>query len=172
MTGTSISSQFYNKDLTTSRNKNNNSNTDDIHSCVTPQKQNYSAYATSTTTNLTTLKITLSFEPVELRKTKKLPLAGKEYFYFQINRRSYHSAQCDKSWIMNKANVYILSIDIFEQQFVVIKGMLQSLRLEYHMKTIGIERSLFTRSSCEQKCLNNIKKIYQHAGEYDDQKKP
>ena len=34
---------------------------------------------------------------------------------------------------------YILSIDIFEKQFFVVKGMLQSLRLEDHMKTIGIE---------------------------------
>ena len=36
---TSISSQLDNKKITTNKNKNNTSNTDDIHSYVTPQKQ-------------------------------------------------------------------------------------------------------------------------------------
>ena len=71
---------------------------------------------------------------------------------------------------MNKAIDYILSIDKFEHQCVVIKGMLQSPRLEDHMKTIGIDQWLCNRSSFEHKCLNNIKKIYQHAGKCDDQK--
>ena len=47
--------------------------------------------------------------------------------------------------------------------------MLQSLRLEYHMKTIGIEQSLLKFSSFEHKCMNNIKNIYQHEGMCDDQ---
>ena len=47
--------------------------------------------------------------------------------------------------------------------------MLQSSRLEYHMKTIGIDQSSFTRSSFENRCMHNIKKIYQHAGKCDDQ---
>ena len=47
--------------------------------------------------------------------------------------------------------------------------MLQSPRLEYHMKTIGIDQSLSNRFSFEHKFLNNIKNIYQHAGRYDDQ---
>ena len=37
------------------------------------------------------------------------------------------------------------------------------------MKTIGINQSSFTRSSFEHRCMNNIKKIYQHEGECDDQ---
>ena len=41
---------------------------------------------------------------------------------------------------MNKAIDYILSIDTSEKQCVMIKGMLQSQRLEYHMKTIGIDK--------------------------------
>ena len=40
---------------------------------------------------------------------------------------------------MNNAIDYILSIDTFEQKRVVIKGILQSPRLEDHMKTIGID---------------------------------
>ena len=51
----------------------------------------------------------------------------------------------------------------------MIKFMLQSSCLEDHMKTIGIGQSLRNRPSVEHKCLNNIKKIYQHAGKCDDQ---
>ena len=47
--------------------------------------------------------------------------------------------------------------------------MLQPIRLEDHMKTIGIYQSLCTRSCFEHKYMNNIKKIYQHAGKCDDQ---
>ena len=37
------------------------------------------------------------------------------------------------------------------------------------MKTIGIDQLLWNRSSFEHKCLNNIKKIYQHSGKCGDQ---
>ena len=37
------------------------------------------------------------------------------------------------------------------------------------MKTISIDQSLSNMSSFEHKCLNNIKYIYQHAGNSDDQ---
>ena len=51
---------------------------------------------------------------------------------------------------------------------MVIKCLLQSSRLEDHMKTIGIDQFSFARSSFEHRCMNNIKKIYQHAGKCDD----
>ena len=70
---------------------------------------------------------------------------------------------------MNKAIDYILSIDTFEKQCVVIKCMLQSSRREDEMKTIGIYQSLSNRSSFEHKCFNNIKYIYPYAGKCDDQ---
>ena len=70
---------------------------------------------------------------------------------------------------MNKAIDSILSTDTFEQKCVMIEGMLQSPRLEYHMKTIGIDQSLCNRSSFEHKFLNNIKNIYQHAVKCNDQ---
>ena len=47
--------------------------------------------------------------------------------------------------------------------------MLQSSHLEDHMETIGIDQSSFARSSFEHRCMNNIKKIYEHAGNCDDQ---
>ena len=76
MTQTSISSKLDNKYSTANQNKNKASNTDEIHSCVTPQK-NYSVQATYITHRFTPLKTTLPIVPVELQKTKQLPLAGK-----------------------------------------------------------------------------------------------
>ena len=52
---------------------------------------------------------------------------------------------------MNKTVDSILSIDIFELKYVVIKGMLQSPRLKDHMKTISIDKSLSNRSYFEKK---------------------
>ena len=37
------------------------------------------------------------------------------------------------------------------------------------MKTIGIDQYSFARSYFEHRCMNNIKKIYEHAGKCDDQ---
>ena len=37
------------------------------------------------------------------------------------------------------------------------------------MNTIGIYQSSFTMSTFEHRCMNNIKKIYQHAENCDDQ---
>ena len=70
---------------------------------------------------------------------------------------------------MNKDIYFILSIEKFKQQYVLSKGMLKSPHLEDHMKNIGFDQSLYYRSSFEHKCLNNIKKMYQHAGKCDDQ---
>ena len=70
---------------------------------------------------------------------------------------------------MNKAIDSIILIDTFEQQCVVIIYMLQSSRLEDHMKTIGIDQSLCKRYYFEHKFMNNIKNIYHHAGKCYDQ---
>ena len=151
------------------QDKANISNTDDIHSCVTPKRHNISVHTTSTPPRLTPLITTLPISPVELPKTTQLPPLGKEYLCFQVDNKSPHAAQCVKSIVLKKVIDSILYINKFEQQCVVIKCMLQSSRLEDHMKTIGIDQSSFTRSSFEHRCMNNIKKIYQHAGKCDDQ---
>ena len=114
-TRTYISSRLNNKHITTNQNKNNISNTYDIHSCVTQRKQNYSVQATSKTTYLMPLNATFPIEYVKLHTTTELPPAGKEYLCFQINSKSSHAAQCVKSRITNKAIDSILSIDTFEQ---------------------------------------------------------
>ena len=53
------------------------SNTDDIHSCVTPKRHNISVQVTSTPPRLTPLITTLPILPVELPKTTQLPPLGK-----------------------------------------------------------------------------------------------
>ena len=81
-TGTSISSTLDNKDINTNQNKNITSNTDDIHSCVTPKKQNYSVQATSTTTGLKIFNATLYITSVKLHTTTTLPRTGKNICVF------------------------------------------------------------------------------------------
>ena len=160
-------SQLDNKEINTNQNKNNTSSTDDFHSCLLTQKK-YSVWATSKTTRLTPLNTTPPLENVELQKTNQLTPAGKEYLFSHINRRSYHAVQCVKSQILNKDIDSILYI-VTPEKYVVIKCMLQLLRLENNIKTIGIDQSIRNRSYFEHKCLNNIKNIYQHAGKCDDQ---
>ena len=129
MSQTIISYQLENKDSTAIQNTPEISNTDDIHFCVTPRKQNYSVHTTSALPPLTPLITTLTLAPFELTKTTEPPQAGKEYLCFQVNSKSPHASQCVKSRVLNKAVDSILSIDTFEQKFVVIKCLLQSSRL-------------------------------------------
>ena len=83
--------------------------------------------------------------------------------------KSDQAARCIKSRIMTKVIDCVLSIDTFEQQCVVLKGMLQSPRLKYRVHTIGVDSSLSNNTIYEHKCLENIKKLYKQAGKCDDQ---
>ena len=83
--------------------------------------------------------------------------------------KSYQATRCIKSRIMTKAIDYVISIDTFEQKCVVLKGMLQSPRLKYHVQTIGIHPSISENAIYEHKCLENIKKLYKQDGKCDDQ---
>ena len=64
MTQTFISSQLENEDSTTIQNSKETLNTDDIHSNVTPRKQNYIVQAISTPPCLTRLNTTLPIAPI------------------------------------------------------------------------------------------------------------
>ena len=79
-----ISSQLDKKDITTNQDKNKTSNIDDIHSCVTPRKQNYSVQATSTTTRLKPLHTTLNIAPIELHTPKHYPWLVKNICVFRL----------------------------------------------------------------------------------------
>ena len=82
--------------------------------------------------------------------------------------KSDQSARCIKSRIMTNVIDFVLSIDTFEQQCVVVKGMLQSPRLKYHIQTIGIDQYLSNNAIYEHKCLENTKKLYKQAGKCED----
>ena len=74
------------------------------------------------------------------------------------------TAQADrsiKSRILTKVIDHVLSIDTFEHQCVVIKGMLQSPRIKDHMKTISIDQSLSNNALYEHKCLQKNQEIIQ-----------
>ena len=72
---------------------------------------------------------------------------------FQKDGKTSQAARCIKSRIMTKVIDSVLSIDRFEKQYVVLKGMLQSTRLNDHVKTIGIDQSLSNNAIYEHKCL-------------------
>ena len=61
---------------------------------------------------------------------------------FHIDGKSAQTAKCVKSRIISKLIDCVLSMDTFEQQFFVLKGMLQSPRLKYHMNTIVVDQPL------------------------------
>ena len=85
-TQTYISFRLDDKHIITNQNKKNISNVDEIQSCVTPWKQNYSVQSTSTTTHLRPLNATLHLASTKLHTTIKLPPNGKEYLFFQISK--------------------------------------------------------------------------------------
>ena len=87
-----MSRPFQHKDSTSIQDKVNISNTDDIHPCGTPRKQNISVQATTTPPRLTPLITTLPLLPLYLLKTTHLPPLGKEYFCFQVDNKSPQAA--------------------------------------------------------------------------------
>ena len=58
---------------------------------------------------------------------------------FQIDGKSAQTAKCFKYRIITRVIYCVLLIDKFEKKCVVLKVMLQSTCLKYHMNTIGIE---------------------------------
>ena len=83
--------------------------------------------------------------------------------------KSDQATRCIKSSIITKVIDYVLSINKFEQQYVVLKVMLQSPRLKYHKQTISIDQSLSNNAIYEHKFLENIKTLYKKYGKFDNQ---
>ena len=79
------------KGSASNQDKLNISNTDDIHSYVTPKRHNISVQATSTPPRLTPLITTLPILPIEVPKTTHLPPLGKECLCFQVDKKSLHA---------------------------------------------------------------------------------
>ena len=54
----------------------------------------------------------------------------------------------------------IIGIESFEKKCVIIKGLFQSDQLKQHMVTIGIDQLLSNCAMYENRCLENIRKVY------------
>ena len=67
--------------------------------------------------------------------------------------KSDQAARCIKSRITTRVIDSVLSIDTFEQKCVVLRGMLQSTRLKYHVHTIGIHPYSSNNAIYEHKFL-------------------
>ena len=80
---------------------------------------------------------------------------------FDKDGKTSQAARCIKSTIITKVTYSVILIDKFEQQCVVLKGMLQSLRLKDHVQTICIDQSVNNNAINEYKCLEKLKKIIQ-----------
>ena len=76
---------------------------------------------------------------------------------------------CIKSRMMTKVIDSVLSIDTFEQQYVVLKVILKSPRLKDQVQTIGIDQYLSNTAIYEHKCLENIKQLCKQSGKCDNQ---
>ena len=55
-----------------------------------------------------------------------------------MDGKTAHATQCYNSGALAKVIDLILDIESFEQKSVIIKGLLQSDRLEKHMVAIGV----------------------------------
>ena len=88
---------------------------------------------------------------------------------FMKEGKFYQADRCIQSGIMPKVIDFFLSIDTFEQKCVVVRGMLQSLWLKYHVQAISIDPSLSNNARYEKKCLINIKILYKQSGKCDNQ---
>ena len=69
-------------------------------------------------------------------QSPKLPRLGKEHLGFQIEWKSAHAAKCVKSKALIKVLRVIFEIDSFEQQCVIMEGLLQS----ENMVSIGVDQ--------------------------------
>ena len=90
---------------------------------------------------------------------------------FQKDGKTAQAVRFIKSGIMTEVVDYVLSVDTFEQKCAVLKGVLQSPRIKYHLQNIGIDQYLSNNALYIHKCLEKIKKLYKQAGKCDHQKK-
>ena len=73
--------------------------------------------------------------------------------------KTSHASQCSKSCALTTVIDLILEIESFEQQRVIIKGLLHSYHLKKHMVIIEIDQLLINCEMYEHRCLENIKKL-------------
>ena len=117
--------------ITTNKVDTDVNNDDDSQSFETPRKHNHSDTEINDTNNITS-KVHLKLHqiiyqeiPSTTTRSLKLPPSGKYYLCFQMDGKYAHEAQCEKSRAPNKVIDSIVEIESFEQQYFVLKGLLQ-----------------------------------------------
>ena len=145
----------------TTQNDAKITNNDYIQSC---ERQLFLNITTISTPNHQSQRISSTFSSTLTSNTLMiLPPVGKEYMFFLLcflkEGKSNQSSSCIKSRIMTNVVDSVIYIDTFEQQCVLLKGILQSPQLKYHIQTIGIHPSLSNNAIYEHKCLENNKNI-------------
>ena len=80
---------------------------------------------------------------------------------FQNDVKTAQVARCVKYTIMAEVIDSVILINIFEQQCVVLNGILQSPHIKEHVKTIGIHQSERNSSLFENKMSSKHQEIIQ-----------
>ena len=114
----------------------------DIQSFKTQRKYIHRIPTTSTPNHRAQRIGATSVSLLNLNTTEKLFPVGKEYMCFRIDGKYSQADKCVKSRTMTQVIDCVILTDIFEQKFVMLKGMLQSTGPEDQVKTIGIDQSL------------------------------
>ena len=70
---------------------------------------------------------------------QKIPPPWKEYIFFQIDGKNARAEYCAKSLLLAKVIDFILEIELFYQQCVILKGSLESEQPKQHMVKIRVE---------------------------------
>ena len=94
------------------------------YSTLKDKEKNYSIPTTSTPNHHAQRIPSTPASLLNLQPTTKLPPVVKEYMCFQNDCTTSQTAKCIKSRKMNSLIDSVLSIDTFEHQCVVLKGML------------------------------------------------
>ena len=102
----------------------NTKNNDDIQFCK-PQRTNYIIPTTSTPNHYSQSIGATSVSLLNLNTPTKLLSVSKEYMCFQIDGKYAQVAKCVKYRIITKDIDCVIFIDTFEQQYAVLKVMLQ-----------------------------------------------
>ena len=70
-----------------------------------------------------------------------------------------HSAKCYNSYALTKVTDLILDIESFEQQCVILKGLLQTDRLKKHIVTIVIYELLSNFAMYKYIIMENMNEV-------------
>ena len=105
-----------------------------------PKKQNYSIPTISTPYHYSQ-RIATTFSSILIFHIPIIITSvSKEYICFLKEGKTDQATRCIESRIITNVIDSVLSIDTFEQQFVVLKGMLQSPRLKILYRPLVLTR--------------------------------